>query len=371
MSSRGRHRSTVVWVIATGISIAVHVGLACFLFRWAIPGTAPTTPYHAITLIPIETVQRPASATGPGQTEAAGTVPAPPPRPAHTPQRHGTPVGIEPPPFTGRQPKADKGPEGTAGGTAQAAASHKGAAGPGRIDVWPSKESLDRIALADPHVKNLEAPRPGEFAPPRRYVKDNLPGDLRPDEIGQRLYSYWSPSWNLIKDEGVSTFSTRKAGTLINDWFTAWQEGLKQRDVPDDLHARLPEADSLSKREHPDTAIEPVRSSDAVVTQLEVMPLRDGSWAVRLLQPSGHRLHDRQLLTDAERAVAALAPWKDGFGWVLRFTLTAEFTIIPPVPAVGFTFDEALLTGTFIYPLKKILHKSVTFDGAAQITLPR
>ena len=193
---------------------------------------------------------------------------------------------------------------------------------------------------------------------------------MRPEEVERQLYSYWSPSWDLVKDDGVSKFTARKAGSLIKDWIVSWQEVLRERDVPEDPEARLPDVDAFLGRPRADSTLEPIRSSDKVITLVEVMPQQDGSWAVRLLGPSGHRIHDRQLVLDLEKAVKGLAPWKDGFGWVLRFTLTAEFTIIPPVPAVGFSFDEALLTGSFLYPLKKILHKSITFDGAARIEKP-
>ena len=110
---------------------------------------------------------------------------------------------------------------------------------------------------------------------------------------------------------------------------------------------------------------------DAVVTLIEVLPMHDGRWAVRLLKPSGHRIYDRQLIAEAEKAVAALAPWKDGFGWVMQFTLTTELTIVPPLPALGLAFDIESLKAELIYPLKKILRRSVRFDGAVNLMAPR
>jgi hypothetical protein len=263
-----------------------------------------------------------------------------------------------------RQPAPDPSAGPGTGFPGESAPAKRGGAG-SPVDIWPSKETVARIAAADTRVSEAQSKSFGEPISPRRLKKDGLPLEMNAREVEERLHAYWSPSWNLIKDDAISEFSARKAGTIIKDWFAAWRETLKKQDIPEDPATRLPEAGALLGDIRPGGSLEPLPSSNKVATVIEIWPREDGTWGVRIVGPSGHRLHDRELLADVGRMAAALPPWQNGHGWLMRYTLVAEFTIIPPVPAVGFSFDEALLTGSFLYPLKKILAKTVTFDGAA------
>jgi hypothetical protein len=187
---------------------------------------------------------------------------------------------------------------------------------------------------------------------PERYVKDNLPPKMKPEEIAHRLDGFINPQWDHVKDEGMTGYTTRKFGGMLKDWLTAWQTAVAK----------------AGEGGYDPEKLEGLEVSSTVVTLLEFMPGREGNWTVRIFRPSGYRILDGRILEDAERVALTLPAWPEGFGWVLRFKLETKFTIIPPAPMAGLAFDlSPPFKADLIYPLKKMLKKAICFEGAAKL----
>jgi hypothetical protein len=220
-----------------------------------------------------------------------------------------------------------------------------------KVDIWPSSDSLARIAGADPRVPHIIAEKEPPLVP-ERYVKDNLPPQLKPREIELKLDGFWNPTWEQVRDEGVTGYSTRKFGGMLKDWLTSWQTAV----------ARAGEGGYDPSR------LEGLETSSTIVTLVEFLPGQDGNWNARLLNRSGYRTYDSKILEDAERVALTLPRWDEGSGWALRFRFETKFMIVPPAPMLALSFDYVPpFNPEIIYPLKKMLKKAITFEGATRL----
>jgi hypothetical protein len=84
-----------------------------------------------------------------------------------------------------------------------------------------------------------------------------------------------------------------------------------------------------------------------------------GGWTIDVVKPSGSKAFDKGAVEDMERALRSkkLKLPENAVG--TRWKLQADFTILPPLPMAGFSFDLVLKQFDSAYPLKKKIHKGI------------
>jgi len=227
--------------------------------------------------------------------------------------------------------------------------------GPGRvdlgsIDIEPSLEVLARIADGDLRLQRmLSQSDESPFSRARRPRKENLPPDVDIGGMRGLLDLYWAPAWEHLKDDPVRR--------TIRNWYAIWMKQLRERRALERLD---PGGEAVPGEEPPALGPEPI--TDTIVILIDAEPLRDGTWAVSLVEPSGHPFLDRRALADAETAAEAFPPWEAGWGSALRFRFEAEFVVIPPSLSIGLMF-KSIDDIELLYPFKRIIDKHVYFEG--------
>lgn len=84
-----------------------------------------------------------------------------------------------------------------------------------------------------------------------------------------------------------------------------------------------------------------------------------GGWTIDVVKPSGSKAFDEGAVEDMQRALKSkkLKLPKNAVG--SRWKLQADFTILPPLPMAGFSFDLVLKHFESAYPLKKKIRKGI------------
>ncbi len=218
------------------------------------------------------------------------------------------------------------------------------------VAIWPTNSSLAGIAAEDPQIRRLaknDALDPFDFKPKLR--KTNLPVELRQNQIGELIGVSWNPDWSQIK--------TSIARGMLGSWLKNWQSSMRKG-----MNSGPPVQNNSDPFGEGINAYTPEPLTNSFTVIIEASPLSDGTWAVSVVNSSGHPFFDRQALADAAKAADLFPPWKKGYGGAVRFAMSAEFIVIPPVPAVGLSWG-GIDDIEFIYPLKKMIHKRVYFLG--------
>ncbi len=218
------------------------------------------------------------------------------------------------------------------------------------VAIWPTNSSLAGIAAEDPQIRRLAEKAeldPFDFKPKLR--KTNLPQELKHNQIGELISVSWNPDWSQIK--------TSIARGMLGNWLKNWQSSVRKGmgSGPPAQNDNDPLSEGLNAY-----TPEPLTNSFTVI--VEASPLSDGTWAVSVVKSSGHPFFDRQALADAAKAAELFPPWEKGYGGAVRFAMSADFIVIPPVPAVGLSWGS-IDDIEFIYPLKRMIHKRVHFLG--------
>ncbi len=232
------------------------------------------------------------------------------------------------------------------------------------LDLDSSRHIFAKVASEDPRIRRmLDKPEEGPFAKKKGPSKFNLPRDLPFDEIRRVVDQAWNPEWDQIKDKAVSEYSGKRVKQGLKEWFQSWQEEVKKQS---------------GKHAVPKDAIEEIiavpdktYTASRVSVEIDLEPLRDGSYAASIATPSGHPFFDAAALQEIKQMAAHLPPWKEGYGNALRYKLEAQFIIIPPRPdtliglscAFPFCHPDELKELELMHWFKKIIVKNVYFQG--------
>jgi hypothetical protein len=240
------------------------------------------------------------------------------------------------------------------------------------IRIEPDAMMLLELAGQDPRIRRrIDPDEAGPFHEPRGFELTNLPPELKHQEIKRLIKTAWKPDWRDIKDEAITQVSGGWVKKGIVNWLGKWQEELKQQHAPSaDQPGTAPE--DRPPQELPQTfTIDFKTDPQRLAVVVEVEPLRDGSWAVSIAEPSGHPFFDEHAREQIEQVANLFPGWSEGYGGAVRYRLEADFVIVPPSSssllglscAFPFCTPEELEELEVIYWFKKILATRVYFEG--------
>lgn len=359
MSGIRNSRSWRTWLLAIAASLLIH-GMVLVIF--SIKGMDPEGPRPETKKFTIDLSARPKALEA--RTSEAGTSPNPA---AYRSSQEAIPSRFEARSAKktkdGAKPLRDAPIASVPSGPASQLAT-----GPFQtrreIRIWPSESVLQAISREDLRVRRRQASQIQEEIPETGRRTEKLPEKVDPYSMKEILDTVWQPSWDQIKDPSLAEVSGPWMARLARDWYTAWQQDIQRMGSAAESVPRepLPEDDMGSSsgmmlKSH-------TLASDVVRLRLGFEPLRDGTWFVALLSPSGHPFFDSSALAEAREAAGLFPPWPEGYGWALRFSIEARYVIVPPVPAVGLAWNADFSDPEAIYPLKRMLRKHIRFEGA-------
>jgi hypothetical protein len=180
-------------------------------------------------------------------------------------------------------------------------------------------------------------------------------------DLTRRIEHYWTPGFEHILDPAIAEVSggwlRDVSRRMLRGWYTEVQ---RQRKDPFARPDRIPgDASATAWASALDLQRE-AQLSDAygalVITLVEIRFGSDGTSEARMLSSSGHPLYDQVAMAGVEQAMAQT--WGDtpppGPSRSI-LALQSRYAILPPIPAVGFTFDEMLGKFDLFYPFKKVV----------------
>ena len=180
-------------------------------------------------------------------------------------------------------------------------------------------------------------------------------------DLTRRIEHYWTPGFELILDPKVAEVSgawlRNETYKTLHGWYLDAQ---RRRTDPFARPERVPGDEALTAWTNALDLQRDALSSDdygnQVVTLVEIRFGSDGSSEARMLASSGHPLYDQVAMEGVEQAMTQT--WGDnpppGPARSI-LALQSRYAILPPIPAVGFTFDEVLGNFDLFYPFKKMV----------------
>lgn len=193
-------------------------------------------------------------------------------------------------------------------------------------------------------------------------------------ELTQRIEHYWTPSFEQILDSKISQVS----GAWLADmaWKTArgWYKDTQMNRKDPFVRPQRIEGDAASAGWASVLDLNRDAASDddfgnKVIALVEIRFGSDGQKSTRLAESSGHPLFDKAAMQGVGKALEN--KWGDELPKGPVRTIIAmegHYTILPPLPVVGFTFDEMLGLFDTIYPLKKIVSGKAYLVAVYKVT---
>jgi hypothetical protein len=190
-------------------------------------------------------------------------------------------------------------------------------------------------------------------------------GDVDPMFI--KLKNDFEDGWSPEFDE-VHVDSFKK--TIVK-WLKGYQKGAEKYGKTGSLEDKSPAKD------HKDYEIvnengqgagllegyNEIQKSEAWTTTVEVVVDLDfdgkGGWKLTVHQPSGQPAFDEEAVDDLEHALKSKELKIPDYAVKTRWALVADFTILPPLPVAGISFDLVLKQFDTAYPLKKKISKRI------------
>ncbi len=84
-----------------------------------------------------------------------------------------------------------------------------------------------------------------------------------------------------------------------------------------------------------------------------------GGWHIEIYQPSGHPIFDREAVDELKSVLTSKKLKLPDEAVQTRWALEADFSVAPPLPVAGFSFDIGLKKFEWAYPLKKSISKRI------------
>ena len=108
---------------------------------------------------------------------------------------------------------------------------------------------------------------------------------------------------------------------------------------------------------------EQLEKSDAFTTRARLVVRIDfdgkGGWKVKKLSGSGYSDVDHAAMKAVHEALEVHDDLVPDYEAKTKWALEADFTVLPPLPVAGFTFDLALGVFETAYPLKKTVRRRI------------
>ena len=180
-------------------------------------------------------------------------------------------------------------------------------------------------------------------------------------ELTQRIEHYWTPSFDQILDPKISEFSGAWLADMTWKTVRGWYKDTQMTRKDPFVRQQRVEGDGTSTAWGNILDLNRDAATDdsfgnRVIALVEIRFGSDGQRSTRLAESSGHTLFDEAAMQGVDKALEN--KWGDELPEGPVRTIIAmegHFTILPPLPVVGFTFDEMLGLFDTIYPLKKIV----------------
>ncbi|MBW2260537.1 MAG: hypothetical protein JRG91_01085 [Deltaproteobacteria bacterium] len=332
------------------LSLLVHAGLLSVIL---LVGPPVIEGDPGLIVHYVETGARPEAAPPP-------TEPSPPdmpePRPARRQVSHSSPetvIEVEP-------PAAPPAPAPAAGKTKPQFRSNpfklsyevlSETLGPLEVEQGP----LDVDGMLGAYFDELEAyktVRYGTFDPGLLTLRDGME-------------DFWHPDFGQIHDSPLKG----AVGKMLASW---------QKTAQTYGHTGSPVEDPPTNQFYGDMkpqdlgildTYEQLEKSDAFTTRARLVVRIDfdgkGGWKVEKLSGSGYSEVDHAAMEAVHEALEAHDDLVPGYEARTRWALEADFTVLPPLPVAGFTFDLALGVFETAYPLKKTVRRRIKLLAVA------
>ncbi len=185
-------------------------------------------------------------------------------------------------------------------------------------------------------------------------------------DLTQRIEHYWRPGFEHVRDERIAEVSGRWLADSTYRTLRGWyRDAQRRRKDPFAKPPRVPGDDAAAAGEGMLGWQRDMLNGDGwgnrVVSLVEIRFGATGQADARLVASSGHPLYDGLALQGVQQAIDNT--WGDdpppGPARTL-VAMQADYIILPPMPVIGFAFDEMLGGFDPIYPLaKKVRSKAV------------
>ncbi|MBN2495024.1 MAG: TonB C-terminal domain-containing protein [Deltaproteobacteria bacterium] len=198
----------------------------------------------------------------------------------------------------------------------------------------------------------------GEAAARRRVELGDV--DEAWHKLAQRVEHYWRPDFTHVREARISELSGDWFRDTLWQWLGGWYAEvqhsrqdpfLRPERVPgDERYAAWASLLDLQRDCLGDGY------GNRVVALVEIRFDADGRSRSSMLSSSGHPLYDQAVMQGVAQALAH--SWSDappeGPARAV-YAMTSNYTILPPIPVVGFTFDIMLGQFDLFYPFKKMV----------------
>lgn len=173
------------------------------------------------------------------------------------------------------------------------------------------------------------------------------------------MEDFWHPGFDQIQDSPLKG----SFGKMLRSWQETAQTYGKSGSPVDDP----PTNQYYGDVEPQDLGIldtyEQLEKSDAFTTRARLVVRLTfdgkGGWKLEKVQGSGHSTVDDAAIQAVGQALEANPELVPRTRTKTRWALEADFTVLPPLPVAGFTFDLSLGVFETAYPLKKIVRRRI------------
>jgi hypothetical protein len=324
------------------LSVLLHLALLCLV---RVPGPAVTAPDPWI-----DVQYEPArpQVVVPAVPDAGEPVSGPTaaPRPAGRPRPLAGPLKEPPPPPAQESPTAPEPalPTGDPFRLSYAVLAHTLGPLPAAEEEGP--RSIEEMLEAyEAELKAATAVHTGNYDPGLLTLRN-------------AMEDFWHPSFDELHDDPLKG----SVGKMLVDWQKQAQKYGKAGSPGDDPVTN--ENFSLKTKDMGvlDT-YEQIEESGAFTTRARlVVVIRfdgQGGWKLEKVKGSGHGDVDAAAVKAVEDALTAFPELLPDHGATTRWALEADFSVDPPLPVAGFSFDLALGHFEVHYPLKKSVSRRI------------
>jgi hypothetical protein len=291
----------------------------------------------------LESPVRPEAAPPPAEPP-----PAAPERPvSRRPSRHTAPIEVDPPPAP---PAPAPAPEKAAlqfesnpfklsyGVLAETL---------GPLEVEREPEDVD--GMLEAYLDDLEAYKTVKYG---KYDSGLL-------TLRDGMEDFWHPDFGQIHDSPLKG----SVGKMLENWQktakTYGKTGSPVEDPPTNKYYGDVKKQDLGILD----TYEQLEKSDAFTTRARLVVRIDfagkGGWKVKKLSGSGYPDVDNAAVEAVHEALEVHDDLVPGYEAKTKWALEADFTVLPPLPVAGFTFDLALGVFETAYPLKKTVRRRI------------
>jgi hypothetical protein len=234
------------------------------------------------------------------------------------------------------------------------------AGNPFKLSYGVLAETLGPIGVQEQEPVGVEAMLDG-YAKELEAYKTVKYGKYDPELVRLRdgMEAYWHPEFDQI-GEGPLKGSV---GKMLEGWQKKAKKYGKTGSMGDDPATSAYFGDVRPEDLGVLDTYEQLEKSDAFTTSarlvVEIEFDGKGGWKAEKVVGSGHGLVDDAAVDAVEEALGANPELIPAYPARTRWALEADFSVTPPLPVAGFTFDLGLGYFDWAYPLKKKVSRRI------------